>query len=143
MPKSSPRRPNAAPCENLANAILVNGESSLRFVELLNSVYSEFRPATPSERALPEKLGVYQWLLLRALTLESAAISLEMNRRADSQREEPVLARAAPPAASTSQYHRTLETLQRIKQSQEQKIVISAPIQPDENKESAPEMEQQ
>jgi len=85
MPKSSPRRPNAAPCENLANAILVNGESSLRFVELLNSVYSEFRPATPSERALPEKLGVYQWLLLRALTLESAAISLEMNRRAESQ----------------------------------------------------------
>src|SRR6185437_10203063 len=93
-PKSPPIRRNAAAFENLANAILIEGESRPRFIALLNSFYAEFRPTTPSERALAEKLGVYQWLLLRSLTLESAAIAEEMRKRAESEPAEPLLTRA-------------------------------------------------
>jgi hypothetical protein len=132
-PKSPAIRRNAATFENLANAILIEGESRPQFIALLHSVYAEFLPDTPSERALVEKLGVYHWLHLRTLTLESAAIKHEMRRRAESDPDELPLTRAIHAARSIDEhsrrsefgraasrldrlYHRTLEALQRIRE---------------------------
>jgi tRNA U34 5-methylaminomethyl-2-thiouridine-forming methyltransferase MnmC len=74
-PKTPSARRNSANFELLANASLIEDESLPQFIALLNSFFAEFLPASPTERALVEKLGVYQWLLLRSLTLESAAIA--------------------------------------------------------------------
>jgi hypothetical protein len=169
-PKSPAIRRNAATFENLANAILIEGESRPRFIELLHSVYAEFLPETPSERALVEKLGVYQWLHLRTLTLQSAAIAHEMRRRSESAPDEPPLTRAIHAARSIDersgrsefgraasrldrQYHRTLEALhriqalhrikalQRIKERKTKKNIRPQTTQVAENKESASEIE--
>ena len=157
-PKQPSIRRSTATFENLANAILIEGESRPQFIALLHSVHAEFRPATPSECALVDKLGVYQWLHLRALTLESAAVTLEMRRRADSQPEEPAIFRALHASRTVDErsrhtefsraasrfdrhYHRTLETLHRIRQTKGQKISTPDATQPAENKTSDTEIE--
>jgi hypothetical protein len=157
-PKTPSIRRNAANFDNLANAILIEGESRTQFNALLRSLYIEFQPDTPSECALVEKLGVYQWLLLRSLTLESAAIAHEMHRRSESAPDEPQLTRAIHAMRSLAdhsrhsefsrsanrfdrQYHRALQSLHRIKEQREQKISSPKLSQTTENKGSAHEME--
>jgi hypothetical protein len=157
-PKTPSIRRSAANFDNLANAIVIEGESRAQFVALLRSFHAEFLPATPTERGLVEKLGVYQWLLLRSLTLESAAIAHEMHRRSESAPEETSLTRAVHAMRSIGdhsrhsefsrsanrfdrQYHRALQALHRIKELREQKISSAKLNQSTENKGSAPETE--
>jgi hypothetical protein len=157
-PKTPSIRRNAVNFENLANAILIEGESRPQFIALLNSFFAEFLRATPTERGLVEKLGVYQWLLLRSLTLESAAITHEMHRRSESAPDEPSLTRAVHAMRSIGdhsrhsefsrsanrfdrQYHRTLQALHRIREQKEQKISSAKLNQTIENKGPSPETE--
>lgn len=154
----TPIRRDAANFDNLANAILIEGESRPQFIALLRSFHAEFLPATPTERGLVEKLGVYQWLLLRSLTLESAAITHEMQRRSEAAPDEPKLTRAIHAVRSLGdrsrhsefsrsanrfdrQYHRTLQSLHRIRERKEQKISSPKLTQATENKGSDPETE--
>ena len=157
-PKHPSIRKNSANFENLANAILIHGESRTQFIALLNSVFAEFLPSTPTERSLAEKLAVYHWLALRSLTLESAAIAHEMHRRSESSPNEPTVVSAIHAVRSLSdqsrhsefsrsagrfdrQYHRTLLALQRITEQRKQKISGPETTQTTQNKAPDPEIE--
>jgi hypothetical protein len=65
----------------LAKAILIEGESIEHFYTFVDSVSTEFNPATPTERILVEKMAVAQWRTLRLWTIESSSINHEINRQ--------------------------------------------------------------
>jgi hypothetical protein len=67
----------------LAKSVVLEGESTDRFAALLNSLNGEFHPETATERVCVEKMAVSHWRLLRLWAVESAGISHEINRQAD------------------------------------------------------------
>lgn len=74
---------NAARHGMLSNAVVIEGESRARFVELLTSYEEEFRPVTPTEQSLVETMVVARWRMLRVWALESAGMTYEIKKQSD------------------------------------------------------------
>jgi hypothetical protein len=97
----------------LASAVLIEGESTRRFNELVQSFHDEYQLEGPSARALIDKLAESQWVLLRIWTVQSAVISHEMQRLADSGTGQSPAIRAMLAMRSLSENSRYSELLSR------------------------------
>jgi hypothetical protein len=73
---------------DLSKVILIEGESAARFDGLLREYESEFRPATPTERAFVENMVIARWHQARSLALHSAAINYEMRNQCNAENND-------------------------------------------------------
>ena len=78
----------------LARAILIEGEDERGFFNLCKAYEWEYKPQTPTERALVNKAVTAQWRALRAASLESSAINREMQRQEQVTQHEDDVTRA-------------------------------------------------
>ena len=74
---------NALKHGNFAKALLLDGESQPRFLELLRSYHEEFQPATPSQCDLVDNLALASWCQRRYQTVQAADLSHEMRTQAE------------------------------------------------------------
>jgi len=67
----------------LSTTIVLNGESTDRFLELLTALLDEFQPQTPFEESLIENMTVARWRQMRIWGMEKAAMEHEMRRQGE------------------------------------------------------------
>jgi hypothetical protein len=67
----------------LSTTIVLNGESTDRFLELLATLFEEFQPQTPFEESLIENMAVSRWRQMRIWGLEKAGMDHEMRRQSE------------------------------------------------------------
>jgi hypothetical protein len=126
-------------CAALADAVLVDGESRPRFLELVKSLETEFQPETPTERILVSNMAVARWRLMRNWALDSAGINHEQRLQSEASQNESACIRSMLAVRSLTdssrrpefmsireshfdrQYHRALERLLRFRA---QKVVF-------------------
>ncbi len=74
---------------SLASTVLIPGESAKRFAALVNSLYAEHNPQTPTERSIVDKIATIEWRLRRIRTIEAAAIAHELSTQGSSTPPDP------------------------------------------------------
>jgi hypothetical protein len=67
----------------LSTTIVLNGESTDRFLGLLATLFEEFQPQTPFEESLIENMAVARWRQMRIWGMEKAGMEHEMRRQAE------------------------------------------------------------
>jgi hypothetical protein len=67
----------------LSTTIVLNGESTDRFLGLLATLFEEFQPQTPFEESLIENMAVSRWRQMRIWGLEKAGMDHEMRRQSE------------------------------------------------------------
>ena len=97
----------------LADVVLLEGESRERFIALVNSVTDEFRPETPTEITLVQKIAVAHWRQMRIWAMDSAGISHEMHLQSQSMTAETAATRAVLAFRALSNDSRHLEIINR------------------------------
>src|SRR5580658_7053069 len=65
----------------LASVLLIEGESRERFNALLNGIYAEYQPVTPTEISLVNKIAASQWRQQRAWAIETASLTHEIRNQ--------------------------------------------------------------
>jgi hypothetical protein len=81
-----PRNAEAPPSASgqhgmLSTTIVLNGESTDRFLGLLATLFEEFQPQTPFEESLIENMAVARWRQMRIWGMEKAGMDHEMRRQ--------------------------------------------------------------
>jgi len=64
----------------LSTTIVLNGESTDRFLDLFTALLDEFQPQTPFEESLIENMAVVRWRQMRIWGMEKASMEYEMHR---------------------------------------------------------------
>jgi len=64
----------------LSTTVVLNGESTDRFLELFDALLDEFQPQTPFEESLIENMAVARWRQMRIWGMEKAGMEHEMHR---------------------------------------------------------------
>ena len=103
----------------LATTIVLNGESSDRFLGLLTTLLEEFQPQTPFEQSLIETMAVARWRQMRIWGMEKASMEYEMHRQSEMSNSaaldpaEHAATRAAIAFRTLSDDSRSLELINR------------------------------
>jgi hypothetical protein len=100
----------------LAETIVLQCESTDRFLELVVTLHEEFQPQTPFEETLIENMAVARWRLMRIHGMETAGIDYEMRKQAemsDSISAEDPATRASLTFRTLSDDSRSLELISR------------------------------
>ena len=93
----------------LSRAVVLEGESRSRFLQLLGEFTNEFEPRTAAQRALVETMTVARWRQLRLWGIEKAGLEHQMSL----QHGENEATRAAVAFQQLSDRSRSLELLNR------------------------------
>jgi hypothetical protein len=101
----------------LSRSILLDNESHPRFVELLDSLLDEYKPATPGERDLVETMAVSRWRLRRLWTIEAAGFNHETRILLDSGNQDDAPTRAMLAMRQMCNDGRYLELVNRYETS--------------------------
>jgi hypothetical protein len=99
----------------LSQVLLIEGESQENFISLFNELHDEFQPRTGVETTLVENMAVSLWRQTRLLNLESAGITSQIRKQAEtgqSVNPDPAT-RAADAVRSLTDQSRMLEFLSR------------------------------
>jgi hypothetical protein len=99
----------------LSKVLLIEGESLENFVSLFKELLDEFQPRTGVETTLVENMAISRWRQTRLLNLESAGISSQIRKQAETgqpQHADPA-ARAADAVKTLTDHSRMLEFLSR------------------------------
>jgi hypothetical protein len=103
----------------LSTTIVLNGESTDRFLELLATLFEEFQPQTPFEESLIENMAVARWRQMRIWGMETAGMNHEMRRQTQPSNStgldpsEAAATRAAIAFRTLSDDSRSLELINR------------------------------
>ena len=103
----------------LATTIVLNGESTDRFLGLLTTLLEEFQPQTPFEESLIEIMAVARWRQMRIWGMEKASMEYEMHRQSEMSNSaaldpaEHAATRAAIAFRTLSDDSRSLELINR------------------------------
>ena len=134
----------------LASVLLIAGESRDRFNALVNGLFAEYRPVTPTEIAFVNKIAAAQWRQQRAWAMESACLTHEIQSQPDSPAptDPAVRAMLAHRSISGSSHHldlmsryehrydrqqyRAIEALTRLRSKRNAKMPFD-PSQPEQN----------
>ena len=102
---------NASRHELLAKSFVLQSECPARFQTFVESFYTEYKPSTPTERALVEAMATASWRLTRMSNLEAAIIDHEYSLGSDSELNTPARASLAYRRANDS--GRSIEMMNR------------------------------
>jgi hypothetical protein len=103
----------------LCTTIVLNGESTDRFLGLLSTLLEEFQPQTPFEESLIENMAVARWRQMRIWGMEKAGMAHEMRRQTELSNftgldpSEAAATRAAIAFRTLSDDSRSLELINR------------------------------
>jgi hypothetical protein len=103
----------------LSSTIVLNGESTDRFLGLLADLFEEFQPQTPFEQSLIENMAVARWRQMRIWGMEKASMEHEMHRQSAPSNSaaldpsEQAATRAAIAFRTLSDDSRSLELINR------------------------------
>jgi hypothetical protein len=103
----------------LSTTIVLNGESTDRFLGLLAALLEEFQPQTPFEESLIENMAVARWRQMRIWGMEKAAMEHEMRKQPEMSHSttldpsEHAATRAAIAFRTLSDDSRSLELINR------------------------------
>ncbi len=104
----------------LSTTIVLKGESTDRFLDLLAALLEEFQPQTAFEESLIENMAVVRWRQMRIWGMEKAAMEHEMRRQGgisnstnDLDPAEDAATRAAIAFRTLSDDSRSLELINR------------------------------
>jgi hypothetical protein len=112
----------------LSSTIVLDGESSDRFVEHLTALQEFFLPANEVERSLVETLAVCRWRQMRIWGIEKAGLTFEIQKQSDqtdpATRTYHAICDESRPFELLSryetrfdrQYNRTLQRLNELRQ---------------------------
>jgi hypothetical protein len=138
----------------LASVLLIEGESRERFNALLNGIYAEYQPVTPTEISLVNKIAASQWRQQRAWAIETASLTHEIRNQPDTPPSVDPATRAmlAIRAMGDNSHHldlmscyehrydrqqyRAIEALNRLREraeAREKKKLPNDPTQPEQN----------
>ena len=128
-----------------ASVLLIAGESRERFTELVNGLYAEYLPETPTEIAMVNKIAAAQWRQQRAWAMESACLTHEIQNQSAAQASDDPAVRAMLAVRSISghsqslglmsryehrydrQQYRAIEALNRLKDRKKSKLPHEPP----------------
>ena len=65
----------------LAGTVVLPGESNERFLEMVQTLAGQFKPANEAEAALLDTMAMARWRQLRVVGLQRAATEMEMARQ--------------------------------------------------------------
>jgi hypothetical protein len=105
----------------LSTTVVLNGESTDRFLNLLTALLDEFQPQTPFEQSLIENMAVSRWRQMRIWGMEKASMEHEMRRQTETSNStapgaddsERAATRAAIAFRALSDDSRSLELINR------------------------------
>jgi hypothetical protein len=64
----------------LSGTVVLEGESTDRFLELVTALHEEFQPQTPFEESLVENMAAARWRQMRIWGMEKAGMDHETRR---------------------------------------------------------------
>jgi hypothetical protein len=109
--------PNAVKHALLSGTVVLEGESTDRFLQLVAALHEEFEPQTPFEESLIENMAAARWRQMRIWGLEKAGMDHETRRQAgmpcSSASTEDSATRAALAFRALSDESRSLELIHR------------------------------
>jgi len=100
----------------LSGTIVLQGESTDRFLSLVAALHEEFQPQTPFEQSLIDNMAVARWRQMRVWGLEKAGMEHEMRRQAglsNSISTEDPATRASLAFRTLSDDSRSIELINR------------------------------
>jgi hypothetical protein len=104
---------NAARHHLLAKTFVLRSECSERFQELVESLYAEYNPKTPTEIALVDTMATARWRLIRMSNLEAAIIDYEYSLESEPSSGVATAARASLAYRRASDSGRSIELMNR------------------------------
>ena len=72
---------NALRYRLLAETVVLPGESNSRFIDMVQAMSSQWRPASESEAALIDTMAMSRWRQLRVVGLQTSGLALGMSRQ--------------------------------------------------------------
>jgi hypothetical protein len=114
----------------LCETVVLEGESTDRFIEHLVALQEYYEPATPIESALVETLAVCRWRQMRIWGLEKAGLTYEIQKQSVDSNDDPAtlayraMCHESRPFEALSryetrfdrQYNRTIKRLDDLRQ---------------------------
>jgi hypothetical protein len=91
----------------LSNTVVLDGESTDRFIEHLTALQELFEPSNVVERTLVENMAVCRWRQMRVWGLEKASLTFEVSKQSAAN-EEIAVNGENDPATRTALAFRTL-----------------------------------
>ena len=97
----------------LSGTVVLECESTDRFLSLVATLFEEFQPQTPFEESLIEDMAVARWRRMRIRGMEKAGIDCEMRRQSHPISTEDSATRASFAFRTLSDDSRSLELMNR------------------------------